>query len=166
MIGDKKTNEEERKGRRKHGEKEGQEGVKGPFSWGGRAATERRQRGSALGLERESQFFEMSDLGQVKASWVYALDSVLSELSTKPQGLQSTRLLCAWDFPGKNTGAGSHFPLQEIFLAQGSNPRLLHGQVDALPLRHLGSPFRHPSRSQVPHLDVTHLHRLILNKGA
>ena len=25
------------------------------------------------------------------------------------QGLQPTRLLCPWDFPGKNTGAGCHF---------------------------------------------------------
>ena len=24
-------------------------------------------------------------------------------------GLQSTRLLCPWDFPGKNTGVGCHF---------------------------------------------------------
>ena len=29
------------------------------------------------------------------------------------QGLQPTRLLCSWDFPGKNTRAGSHF--REIF---------------------------------------------------
>ena len=30
------------------------------------------------------------------------------------------------DFPGKNTGVGSHFLLQGIFLTQGSNPHLLH----------------------------------------
>ena len=30
------------------------------------------------------------------------------------------------DFPGKNTGVGSHFLLQGIFPAQGSNPGLLH----------------------------------------
>ena len=28
------------------------------------------------------------------------------------------------DFPGKNTGVGSHFLLQEIFPTQGSNPGL------------------------------------------
>ena len=47
------------------------------------------------------------------------------------------RLLCPWNFPGKNTGMGCHFLLQEIFLTQGSNPRLLHllhWQVDSLPL--------------------------------
>ena len=49
----------------------------------------------------------------------------------------STRPLCPWDSPGKNTGVVSHFLLQGIFLTQGLNPRLLgllHGQVDSLPL--------------------------------
>ena len=29
------------------------------------------------------------------------------------------RLLCAWDFPSKNTGLGCHFLFQGIFLTQG-----------------------------------------------
>ena len=32
--------------------------------------------------------------------------------SLQPHGLQPTRLLCPWDFPGKNTGVGCHFLLQ------------------------------------------------------
>ena len=43
-------------------------------------------------------------------------------------------------FPGKNIGGGCHFLLQGIFLAQGSNPRLLHflhWQADSLPPSHL-----------------------------
>ena len=36
-----------------------------------------------------------------------------------PYGLQLTRLLCPWDFPGKNTGVGCHSLLQGIFLTQG-----------------------------------------------
>ena len=36
------------------------------------------------------------------------------------------RLLCQWNYPGKNTGVGSHFVLQEIFQTQGSNPSLPH----------------------------------------
>ena len=35
------------------------------------------------------------------------------------------RLLCPWDFPGKNTGVGCHFFLQGIFPDQGSNLCLL-----------------------------------------
>ena len=42
--------------------------------------------------------------------------------SLQPHGLESSRLLCPWDFPGKNTGVGCHFLFQEIFMAQGSNP--------------------------------------------
>ena len=51
--------------------------------------------------------------------------SVVSD-SLRPRGLQPTRLLCPWDFPGKNTGAGCHFLLQGIFPTQESNPGLLH----------------------------------------
>ena len=28
--------------------------------------------------------------------------------SSQPHGLQPTRLLCPWDFPGKSTGVGCH----------------------------------------------------------
>ena len=34
--------------------------------------------------------------------------SVVSD-SSRPHGLQPTRLLCPWDFPGKNTGVGCHW---------------------------------------------------------
>ena len=57
-------------------------------------------------------------------------------------GLEPTRFLCPWKFPGKNTGVGCHFLLQGSFLTQGLNPgllHLLHWQVDSLPLCHLGS---------------------------
>ena len=39
----------------------------------------------------------------------------------------------------KNIGVGCHVLLQAIFLIQGSNPSLLHWQVDSLPLTHQGS---------------------------
>ena len=47
--------------------------------------------------------------------------SVMSN-SLQSHGLQPTRLLCPQDFPGKNTGVGCHFLLQDIFLTQASNP--------------------------------------------
>ena len=40
--------------------------------------------------------------------------------SLRPHGLQPTRLLCPWDFPGKHTGVGCYFLLQGI-LTQGSD---------------------------------------------
>ena len=43
-------------------------------------------------------------------------------------------------FPGKNTGVGCRFLLQELFPTQGLRLHLLHWQVASLPLSHLGSP--------------------------
>ena len=60
--------------------------------------------------------------------------------SLPSHGLQPTRLLCPWDFPGMNTGVGCHFLLQGIFLTQGLNLHLLHWQEDSLPLSHWESP--------------------------
>ena len=54
---------------------------------------------------------------------VYVRHSVASD-SQQPHGLQLTRLLCPWDFPGKKTGMGCHFLLQRD-QTQGSNPSLL-----------------------------------------
>ena len=62
-------------------------------------------------------------------------------LTLKPHGLQPTRLLCPWDFPGKNTAVSCHFLLQRIFPIHGSNLyllHLLHGQADSLPLAPAG----------------------------
>ena len=53
--------------------------------------------------------------------------SVLSD-SYRLHGLQPTRLLRPWDFPGKNTGVGCQFPLQGILLSQGWNLCLLIGR--------------------------------------
>ena len=59
----------------------------------------------------------------------------------QPHGLEPTRLLCLWDFLGKNTGVGCHLLLQGIFPTQGSNLHLLFWQEDSLPLSHQGRAF-------------------------
>ena len=62
--------------------------------------------------------------------------------TSRPHGLQPTKLLCPWDFPGKSTGMGCYALLQGIFLTQGPNLSLLsllHWLADSLPLRHLRS---------------------------
>ena len=67
---------------------------------------------------------------------LYSLAPVLCSVmsgSLRPHGLQPTRLPCARDYPGKNTGMGCHFLLQGIL-------RLLHWQTDSLPLSYLESP--------------------------
>ena len=55
-------------------------------------------------------------------------------------GLQLTRLLCPWNFPGKSTGVGCHFLLQGIFLTQGSSLGLPHCRQRLYRLIHQGSP--------------------------
>ena len=62
------------------------------------------------------------------------------------------RLLCPWNFPSKNTGAGCHFLLQGIFLTQGSKLQLvylLYWQMDSLPLAPPGKPKKYVSLCSV-----------------
>ena len=67
--------------------------------------------------------------------------SVMSN-SWQPHGLQSARLPCPWDSPGKNTGVGCHALLQGIFPTQGSNPGLLHCRRILYRLSHQRSPIQ------------------------
>ena len=63
--------------------------------------------------------------------------------SLGPFRLRLARLLCPWDFSGKNTGVSCRLLLQGIFPTQGWNLPLLcllYWQVNSLPLSHLGSP--------------------------
>ena len=59
--------------------------------------------------------------------------------SLRPHELQTAKLLCPQDSPGKNTGVGYHFLLQGIFQTQVSNRDLLHWQADSLLLSHFRS---------------------------
>ena len=88
-----------------------------------------------------------------------------------PHGLELSKFLCPWNFPGKNTGVGCHFLFPGIFLTQGSNPRHLRCrwssslQADVSLLSHQRSPFiwlQSPEQhltypSEIPFWDC-HLH--------
>ena len=68
---------------------------------------------------------------------VRKVTSVISD-SVRHYGSQSSRLLCTWDSPGKNTGVDCHALLQGIFPTQRSNRRLLsplHWEAGSLPLK-------------------------------
>ena len=61
--------------------------------------------------------------------WLYESENVSHSVisnSLRPHGLQSSRLRCARNSPGKNTGVGCHSLPQGIFLTQESNLSLLH----------------------------------------
>ena len=62
--------------------------------------------------------------------------------SLKPHGLQPTRLLRPWDFPGKSTGVGCRSLLQGISSTQGSNVGLPHYRQTLYHLSHQGSPHK------------------------
>ena len=53
---------------------------------------------------------------KVKVKMFVVSDSLLSH------GLSPARLLCPWDFPGKNIGVGCYFLPQGIFLTRGIKP--------------------------------------------
>ena len=52
---------------------------------------------------------------------------------------EPTRVLCPWDSPGKNTGVGYHFLLQDVFPSQGWNLGLLHHRQILYHLSHYDS---------------------------
>ena len=68
-----------------------------------------------------------------------------------PHGLGPARLLCPWDFPGKNTAVGCHFLLQGIFQTQGLNLGSLHCRQTLYHLSHQG-------RLTVDYLLCMHMH--------
>ena len=87
--------------------------------------------------------------GEARTNWegsidVYTLTHSQSHSdvsdSLRPHGLQPARLLCPWDFPGKNTGVGCHSLLWGIFPTQRSNPDCLHCRQILYCLSHQGSP--------------------------
>ena len=51
----------------------------------------------------------------------------------------ASRLLCPWDYLGKNIGVNCHFLLQGIFLTQESNPGLPRCRQMLYRLSHQGS---------------------------
>ena len=68
------------------------------------------------------------------------LSHSLTSNSLQPHGLYLARLLCPWDFPGKNPAVDCHFLFQGIFSTQELSLGLLHWQADSLSLSHHGNP--------------------------
>ena len=60
--------------------------------------------------------------------------------SLRFDGLEPTRLLHPWTFPGKSTGVGFHFLFQGLFPTQGGNPGLPYGRHMIFTLSHQESP--------------------------
>ena len=97
--------------------------------------------------------------------------------SLQPHGLEPGRLLCPWNAPGKNPGAGRHFLLRGILdpRTEPASLHFLHWQADSPPLAPFSSvqllspvPTRYdpmncstpglPVHHQLPEFTQTHAH--------
>ena len=69
---------------------------------------------------------------------VCVLSYSLTSDSLPPHGLYPARLLCPWDFPGKNARVGCHFTSRG---SSWSENRTCVSFIGRLPMYHLGIPF-------------------------
>ena len=68
------------------------------------------------GLSRVFSSITMKLRGKCNGHYSHcALSCSVVSASWRPHGLQLARLLCPWDFPGKNSGVGCHLLLQFSF---------------------------------------------------
>ena len=72
-------------------------------------------------------------VGRDNMNGVCVLSSSVMSDSLQPSGLQPTRLLCPWDFLGKNTGSCCHFLLQGIKLMCLASPTVEGGLFIIVP---------------------------------
>ena len=91
--------------------------------------------------QKETQRHRKQTYGHLKGKGDGVSHSIMSD-SLRPHVLQSTRFLCPWNSPGKNTRVGSHCLLQGIFPTQGSNPSHLSYRQILYWLSHQGSQIR------------------------
>ena len=97
-------------------------------------------------LQSCNQFGEAPFYGCDLSAGTRACASVHAQLLSHVRLCDSTRLLCSWNFLGKNTGVGRPFPT----LGDLPNPGIEHASLASpalasqffffLPLSHLGSP--------------------------
>ena len=99
--------------------------------------------GSMRKLKKEIKYLETNkneNVNYTKSIWIGLLSCSVMSNSLWLYGLQPTRLLSPWDFPGKNTGVGCHVLLQRIFPTERSNPGLLHCRRFLYQLSHKVNP--------------------------
>ena len=67
----------------------------------------------------------------------------------RPHGLQPTRLLCPWDFPGKSTGVGYYCQFSSVAQSCLTLCHPMNHSTSGLPVHH-----------QLPEVTQTHAHRV------
>ena len=66
----------------------------------------------SLGFSRQEHWSGLPFPSPMHESEKWKWSRLVVSDSSQPHGLQPTRLLCPWDFPGKSTGVGCHCLLQ------------------------------------------------------
>ena len=72
----------------------------------------------SLGYHKCEKSLEFLGRGVCK-HWIDSISNIIHSVvpdSLRPHGLQPTKLHCPWDFPGKDTGVGCHFLLQDRWI--------------------------------------------------
>ena len=80
------------------------------------------QASPSLGFSRQEHWSGLPFPSPMHASEKWKSSRSVVSNSSRPQGLQPTRLLRPWDFPGKSTGVGCHC----LVLKRGSAFNFLH----------------------------------------
>ena len=98
------------------------------------------------------------ELGQIILTFIWN-HSVMSN-SLWSQGLQPSRLLHPWDFPGKNIRVGCQLPSPGDLPNPGIKPRSPALQVDSLPPEPPGNPCIEPQKTPKSQSDNDILHEI------
>ena len=85
------------------------------------------------GCMKQERLWKLGEVKVKRLRWTHYCFSCLT--LSQSHGLQPSRLLWPWNFPGKNTGGGCRFLSQGIFPSQELNPSFLHWQADSLTLK-------------------------------
>ena len=94
-----------------------------------------RMQAQPEGMPGFVQFWRWTERKKARNFYHHVLRCLVTQShpTLQPPGLQSARLLCPRNSPGKNTGVGCHFLPQEIFPTQESNLGSPAMQTDSLP---------------------------------
>ena len=112
-----------------------------PLHWEHRVLTTEPPGKSPSALLMPSRLMQMLRVQGPHLACVCACAQLYPTL--QPHRLWPARLLCPWNFPGRNTGSGCCYLLPGIFPIQRSNPCLLcllQSQVGSLPAEQPGTP--------------------------
>ena len=80
-----------------------------------RGKDKKKKLSSSLSKELITRWKNFSHYNRIKSAYFNTKVCLVMSDFSRPHELMPSRLLCSWDFPGKNAGVSCHFLLQRIF---------------------------------------------------